>query len=246
MKANAGHNISAIVIMISALLTMQSCITDGQGVIRGDGNVRSITYQLDSFRMINISGMYDVRLEAGDKGEVVLETDENIHEITDINVEDSTLYIRNLKEGAIRPTRMEMIITYPMLESIVIGGACRLHAPEHITAGSFSIEVSGAADIDLKFEVTELSTVVSGAAKIVYEGAARRHSADMSGASSLRAENLRTQETSIEISGAGSAHVFALEKLNAVLSGVGSIRYYGEPAEVITDRSGLGRIKKAG
>ncbi len=242
----AKHKVSVYVLTLAAVLAVQSCSIDGQGVIRGDGNVQRVTYQLDSFSVINISGMYDVRLEAGDKGEVVLETDENIHELTDIRVKENTLYISNMKEGAIRPTKMEMIITYPELNGVIIGGACKLFSPGNINTDTLSIDISGAADMNLKLEAKKLFTSVSGAAKIEYKGVADVHRAEMSGASSLRAEGLRTIETSIEISGAGSAHVYASDKLRAALSGVGSIRYYGNPVDVITERSGIGRIRKAG
>jgi hypothetical protein len=86
---------------------------------------------------------------------------------------------------------------------------------------------------------------VSGAANIHFNGRAEKHNARLSGASNMRAEELRSEHTRISLSGAGSAHVFASEKLEASLSGVGSIRYYGEPNNINIDKSGIGTIRAA-
>lgn len=205
----------------------------------------STSHHLDDFRVINISGMYNIMLEAGDEPGLVLETDENIHDLTEIVVRNSTLYISGTEDAVYRPTKMEMFITYTDLEEIIIGGAARLHSDMTVKTESLSVSVNGAADIFLDLDVDELTTNVAGAANIQYKGRAGHHQADLSGASNMRAEALDTRKSRVSLSGAGSAHVFATEHLHARLSGVGSIRYYGDPAEVITERSGLGRIRSA-
>lgn len=236
----------AIFIFLFGGLLLSSCHMDSASVIKGDGNVLSTSHQLDHFRVINISGMYNVMLEAGDEPGLELETDENIQELTEIVVRDNTLYISSKEDAVYRPTKMEMLITYTELEEIIIGGAARLHSDMTVMAENLTVSVSGAADIYLDLEVDALVTIVAGAANIQYKGHAGHHKADLSGASNMRAEALDTRESRISLSGAGSAHVFATEHLHARLSGVGSIRYYGDPAEVIKERSGLGRIRSAG
>lgn len=235
----------ALLIVLTTGMAIQGCTYSGAGVIKGDGNIFSASHQLDHFKVINIAGMYDVKLSQGDDAVVVLETDSNIQEITDIRVRDNTLYIRSTEEGVIRPTHLKMHITFPELEKVVIGGACKLTSDVGIVTEKLVIDVSGAASIILKLAVDELITSIAGAASIVYEGEALTHRADLSGASSLRAEKLVTQSTNVSLSGAGSAHVFASGRLDAILSGLGSIRYYGDPEELITGKSGLGTIRKA-
>ncbi len=234
-----------LLIFIVAGFLLQSCYVGSNNIIKGDGNVLTTTHQLEHFKIINITGMYDVKLLAGQEAVVVLETDKNIQDLTEIKVKNNTLYISSLEEGVYRPTKMEMHITYPDLEQIMIGGACKLQSETTVSSETLLIDIGGAADITMELDVEELITKIAGAANIFYEGRASFHQATLSGASNMRAENLLTRETRINLSGAGSAHVHASRRLHAILSGVGSIRYYGNPAEIITERSGLGNIRSA-
>ena len=67
----------------------------------------------------------------------------------------------------------------------------------------------------------------------------------MSGAGGYNAANLRSHSCTISISGVGGAKVFADQTLNAQVSGVGGVEYYGNPSDVQTEVSGLGSIDAA-
>ncbi len=232
-------------ILVSGLF-LNACNIGNGNVIRGDGNVTTASHAVAAFKNIDMQGMFEVVLQPGEGLPVTLEADENLHELIKIRVKNNTLYVSTTKEGIYRPTKMTLTIPYSQLENITIGGACKLIADAPVVAQSLSFRISGAADIDLELELSSLNTRVSGAANINLRGTADQHTASLSGASNIRAEKLQTQNTSISLSGAGSAHVHASEHLDASLSGVGSIRYYGDPRTTRIDRSGLGSIKSAG
>ncbi len=221
------------------------CVMEGGHVIRGDGNIVALEQELEAFTGIHMGGTYEALLIPSEQFRISLETDENIVDITEIRVENNVLYIRTLEDGAIRPSKMDMRIYFPVLEKLEVGGACRLLSKGVLSGDRLHIDVSGAADLQFELDVKELVTIISGAANLNFSGDAQRHQANLSGASNVRAEKLHTRETDIRLSGAGSAHVHATELLKASLSGAGSIRYHGEPSQVIADRSGLGRIRPA-
>jgi len=118
-----------------------------------------------------------------------------------------------------------------------------LSSDDPLISDKMLFDISGAADIDLALDVSSLQTKVSGAANIKFNGRAKKHNVRLSGASNIRAEELRSDNTDISLSGAGSAHIYASEKLEAALSGVGSIRYYGEPNNIKINKSGIGSIR---
>jgi hypothetical protein len=68
--------------------------------------------------------------------------------------------------------------------------------------------------------------------------------AELSGAGNIDARELKAKEVRVSVSGAASADVYAKEYLDASVSGVGSIDYYGNPAKVKTDVSGVGSISR--
>ncbi len=232
----------SIMILISGLFLV-SCNIGGSHVIRGDGNVVSTVHPVDHFERIDITGVFDVILKSGDEPLVVLKTDENLQDIISVEVKNRALYVGPTEDAIYKHSKMELHITYPALEQIHVGGACKLRAENPVITEKLAFQISGAADIELELEVGELQTRVSGAGNLNFSGNAEKHSAMLSGASNLRAEDLKSKDTRISMSGAGSAHVYASDRLQASLSGVGTIRYSGNPKEIKVDKSGLGSIK---
>ena len=57
-------------------------------------------------------------------------------------------------------------------------------------------------------------------------------------------KRLRARRVSISVSGAASADVYAREYLDASVSGVGSIDFYGNPDKTNTSVSGVGSITR--
>ncbi len=232
----------SMIILISGLFLF-SCTIGGSHVIRGDGNVVSTVHSVDHFENIDITGVFDVILEYGTDPVITLKTDENLQELIFIEVRGNVLHVGPTEDAIYNHTQMELHVVYPSLEQIHVGGACKLRANNPIYGDRLSFRVSGAADIDLEVNVNDLQTRVSGAGNLNFSGTTEKHNIMLSGASNLRAEELISKETRISMSGAGSAHVHASDRLQASLSGVGSIRYYGNPIDVKIDKSGLGSIK---
>lgn len=233
-----------MLLMVVMPLGLTGC-TWSDDVVKGDGNVVVRTVEVASFNAIDLGGMFDVTLEPGSDLTVTVQTDENLQELVTIEVRGEVLNISNERNTVLRPTEMKVHIVYPALERIRVGGACKINSDQVLESEDMELEISGAASIDLAVDVKSLFTKVSGAGDITLEGQATTHRLILSGASNLDAENLVTRETDVKLSGAGSAHVNATGTLKANLSGIGSIRYWGDPSETIFDKSGLGSIKSA-
>ncbi len=231
--------------MIVSGLFMNACTFGSANVIKGDGNVVASVHEVGYFNNLDISGMFDIKLSPGEGQPVIFETDENLQEYLKLRVRGNTLYVSTTGDDIFRPTKMKLHIHYPALEKISIGGACKLGSDKPVVSDKLTLQVSGAADIELTVEAKTLNTRVSGAANIKLNGNVDKHRADLSGASNVRAEKLYTSESRISLSGAGSAHVYATESMDVSLSGLGNVRYYGEPKNIKISKSGLGSIKAA-
>ncbi len=231
--------------LIVSGLFLNACTFGSANVIKGDGNVVTRMHEVDYFNKLDIRGMFEVILIPGEGQPVIFETDENIQEYLKLRVRGNTLYVSTTEDAVFRSSKMVLHIPYPALQKISIGGACKLGSDAPVVAEELRLQVSGAADIELTVEAKQLTTKVSGAANIKLDGTVDEHRADLSGASNIRAEQLYTGNTRINLSGAGSAHVYASETLDVSLSGLGNIRYYGAPKNIKTSKSGLGSIKAA-
>jgi len=223
-----------------------SCKYSGAEVIRGDGNLVTKSFEADYFHSIELKGAFNVTLGEGERAHVTLETDSNLHELIEIYVEQNILYVSGYGEQALKPTKMDVSIVYPDLHRVNVSGACKITSPGKVVTDELVFDLSGASDIELELTVNKLTTRVAGAANIHLMGNAQNHSIDLAGASNLKAEKLITESTSINLSGAGSATVYASSILNASMSGFGRIHYHGNPTETNINKSGFGTIRSAG
>jgi hypothetical protein len=74
------------------------------------------------------------------------------------------------------------------------------------------------------------------------EGSADAHEIDISGAGTVRAADLKTNSSSVRVSGAGECEVYATADLSVDVSGAGTVRYRGEPT-ISQSVSGAASVK---
>ncbi len=239
---NQKQKLNILLPLFILILGLQSCGFNANA-IKGDGNVISVEAMLDAFDEIDASGMFKIFLVKGDEPDIRIETDENIHEYISFNVRRNILELKMESNHVYRPTRLHVYITTDKLDKINLSGATSIEADHTLSSEELLLHVSGAGSIDLDVEVQKLRTIVSGAGSIGITGHADKHDVSLSGAASMKCVDLVTRITTIKLSGAGSADVFATELLDANLSGVGSIRYAGEPEKTMISKSGIGSIK---
>jgi hypothetical protein len=107
-----------------------------------------------------------------------------------------------------------------------------------------SIDMSGAQMVRiLKINTKEFSVDMSGACQLELTGKVKKLWIDISGGSFINARELQAEKVMIETCGASAADVFAQQEICASASGVSKVMYYGKPAVVRKESSGLGVIK---
>lgn len=100
--------------------------------------------------------------------------------------------------------------------------------------GSFTLDNKDVAErIDLR---------ISGAGRMTVTGQAKLLHGRMSGVGSLAAAKLRADSVELEMSGMGSANVFARTSANLSVSGLGSATVHGNPVNHKATTSGLGKV----
>ena len=176
----------------------------------------------ESFHEVELDGAFDVEIVVGPRASVELAGDEKAVENADVQIHDGRLQIsmadRRPMDGA-----LEVKITTPRLESI---------------------EINGAADLELTgMKTGELTVEVNGAGSTRAQGHVDSLALEINGAGSVDAVDLVASRVDVEIGGAGTAKVHAVEELYAELSGVGTIRYAGDPASIEKQVSGVGTIR---
>ncbi|MEM6631288.1 MAG: head GIN domain-containing protein [Bacteroidota bacterium] len=198
------------------------------------------------FTRIDISGNFLVKLRADDQPAYAVKASGNHKDKIKAYIEGETLYIsykgKNwLSQGFSK--QVEVHIQAPELERIEAHGALRLESENTLKVDELDIHVSGASEADLNIHVDYLDLRASGASDIDLKGKAQECKLQVSGAGEIDAEELKTEDMDVSISGAGEARVYVTDALDVKVSGAGSVKYTGNPKNISQSISGAGSVK---
>ena len=235
-------NASKLFTIISLLsLIFQSCSLN---LKRGNGIIEIEHVNVENFNRLNIGGNYDVVLIKGEETRVVIETDENLIPFINVELFEQTLSINNVHN--LKSTEGIFIeVYYTELNKIFSTGASNLENESVIINEKLTINLSGAGSIDFEIQTSKVNVNLTGAGIIRLSGETAIQETHISGAGGLRAMELKSLECNINLSGLGGAEVFATEKLEATITGIGGIIFAGNPKVIEKQITGLGKIKRA-
>lgn len=238
---NRTNTSSALIFLFIVMILLQAC---GDRVHEeGNETITTETRNVGAFFKLDIEGTYEIVLQEGATPLVAVETDENLHQYIETAINGKTLRIRNVEK--IEPSEhIRLLITYQNLDEIRLGGAAKISNLGTLRTEELDVRIDGAGLLDLALEVQELQLKLAGAGAVNLRGKANEQRLSLSGAGNLNALELQSKECEVNLSGFGSAQVFVTETLKAEVSGVGGIRFKGDPRNIQREVSGLGDIER--
>jgi Putative auto-transporter adhesin, head GIN domain len=173
------------------------------------------------FSRLKADGDYQIKWSSG-KPAITISADQNLLPLITTSVTGDTLHID--RKGNLRPTKgITINVSSVSLKEVQLNGAVSFTA-SNVSGSDLKLESNGATSINVEGSVTNLE-------------------ANFAGAGSLVAKALQTQTAKVSLSGACSADVTVTERLDASISGAGSITYGGNPKAVEKNVSGVGKIQ---
>ena len=199
---------------------------DRDDKIEGSGNVIEQKLDLADFDSIELRGVTDLDITVGEAFSAMLEVEDNLAEYVLIDVRRGRLIIE-----------LEDDIELDTDEGIIL----HLSMPELV-----EMEIKGVSQVNATgIDSDELSIEFSGVGGMELSGKAERLDVALTGVGQLDLRDLEAVDVEVAHSGVGKIHVYASERLDAAMSGIGKIRYSGDPDDVDRAESGLGRIVAA-
>ena len=234
-------------IIFSLLISMIfiSCGYIGGKRIRGNGKIKTESRTTGQFNSVDVSGNIDVYVKQDSVSSVKIETDENLMEYMHITVDGGILEIREEKGYNIRSTKgIKVYVTGPSFKHFEASGACDIYSDNQINSTDpITINLSGACNVKMDLKTPKINVDMSGAGTITLKGETKDFIVDGSGSTDVKCFELMTENTRVEMSGAGDAEVFASVKLDVHVSGAADVKYKGN-ATVSQSVSGAGSVKK--
>lgn len=232
-------------VAVAILALAGSCRFTNSKRVKGNGNISVEERSGLEARKIRLTGFMDVELTQGSGTIVKVEADENLQEYIITEMDNDVLVVRmrsNIR--FINSNKLKVYITTDKLESLQLSGSGSIVGMNKFTGSDrLKLKVSGVGDLRLETNTPELDAQISGSGTLVLSGETRDAKIQISGIGDCNAEALKAENASVKISGGGDVKIFADNKLDVTISGIGSVYYRGE-AMVTQKVSGSGEVKR--
>lgn len=222
-----------------------SCHFMGGKRVRGNGTMKTEARSAEAFTNVDVSGNFDVYVKQDSVSSIRVEADENLMEYIIIQTEDNTLRIRT-KDGANLKSAngIKVYVSNPSYMDFDASGACDIESQSKITnLEMISVGLSGASSVKLDVSAPKVTVDGSGASTVSLSGTTKNFDVDGSGSTNIKCYELLSENTSVGLSGAGDAQVYASVSLDVEISGAADVRYKGN-ATVKQSISGAGSVRK--
>jgi hypothetical protein len=206
---------------------------------------------VSGIRRLYFRALGDITIQQGEREGLEIEASQAVKECIRTEVRGSALEIRyeqafwldwlNPRFWNISPIRYTLYVRD--LEMVDAAGLGDMQIPRLATP-RLEVVHSGTGNVTIRgLEVEELVAKQAGLGNVEVEGRANQQNVTLSGTGSYQAGRLESSTATVRLSGLGSATVRVSEILDAVVSGTGSIEYYGNP-RVSQRVSGLGSVRR--
>ncbi|CAM3813838.1 head GIN domain-containing protein [Litorimonas haliclonae] len=187
------------------------------------------SYDYQDFDKISVVGVFNMDVEVGGSNfSIKTSGEERYMSHLNVYVDDGTLYLDNDEDEKKRSWRgkknkgIDITITLPSLNGLEVTGIGNGEI-YGIDSNEFEVEFAGLGAMELSGRCGKLDV-------------------DYAGMGDMDARGLECEDVTIDMSGMGSASVYASESVDADMSGMGSIDVYGKPKKVKKDKGFMSSV----
>jgi hypothetical protein len=198
---------------------------------------------VDDFTVLKISGLVDVVLIQGSTSKVTFDIDPAMQEEFQLNTVNGVLNISFGEEAFANKRNNVVYVTFKDLEELRFSGVGNVSTQGKIKLNDLLCKVSGVGDISLNLDCKNLDVKFSGVGNVKVEGSGDAANYAWSGVGDLNANDMKTKNVALSLSGMGDAQLHATEALEVNLTGFGDVKYSGSPKTTDLNAPGIGDIK---
>jgi hypothetical protein len=215
--------------------------------IQGSGVPMEQTRTVEAFHSVDAGSALQVTIAVtpGAGPSLKISGDDNLVPLIESTVEDGSLVLR-VKENQTIVTKLPLkaeVVTSE-LDEVKATGAAQIQVTGGSKVDRFTTEARGAARVSVDaLETQSVDASSHGASHVVVSGSAKALKLSASGASHVKAENLKVDEAEISISGASGGGVNASKSVSGDVSGASKLEVYGHPATKTVSISGAGSVR---
>lgn len=213
-------------------------------VVDANASVRNLN---GTFNAIKVSGGIDVYIsQSAEIALAVSALQDDVKENLKTVIEGDVLKIfyesnNNWKR---RNSKLRVYVSCTSLKKIEASVACNVILVDSLQSENLNLQISGASQLNGKFNVDNLDIKLSGASDLYISGIAKKVNMDCSGASDVHGFDLQTDDCDIIASGASDISITVNNQLVAKATGASEINYKGAANITKIESSGASSIQK--
>jgi len=229
-------------ILSNLIFLFTSCgVIDG---VKGKGPVTTKTIEtLSDFNAIKISRGLDVELVNGQKNSATIKANENLLDIIEVTVDGNTLVV-TANKNIYSATQKKVTVTYKNIERLNINSGCSVSNKGVIKNKNLSLSIHSGANANLNTVSDNLDCEVHSGSSLDIEGFTNTLDIEAHSGASVKAQNLKSKNTTAGAHSGASLKVYSSEHFKAEAHSGGSIRYAGNPQKVSKSNHSGGSISK--
>ena len=241
-----------VLTLCSVFLFCMSCVdikmTKGK-LLEASKTITEKELTMSSFDKVDIDVVGHVKVVQSVAGDyrVVLSAPENYMDFFECEVNDQELeveYDSHMPNFTLEDRDIHITIYTPSLRELENSGVATV-VVDSLKSRLLKVENSGVGGIKMRGLHTEkLAVDCSGVGGITLHGVTTWLNLECSGVGSIDASGMKARRVKGEVSGVGGIECYASDTLKATVSGVGSLKYAGNPGVKKLNESGVGKISE--
>lgn len=223
-------------------LFFSSCGVEIFNGVSGNNNV--ITKNRSSsaeFSKIKVSNGLDVEIFQGEENKIILEADENLHELIFTEIENGVLRIYSEK-NIWKATSKKILVTVKNLNEINATSGSYVKNDGTFKSDTLLVIATSGANIDFAIKGNAITTVATSGADLKISGYSNNHNATATSGASIKATSLESVDVTATVTSGADIDVFASESINATATSGGGIDYVGNPKKATKKTTSGGSI----
>lgn len=213
--------------------------------IRGNGYVITEEIDVSFFHSVNLNTVVELNIIHGERFTLTLTGDDNLLDLIEVEIKGNELCIYSTKEN-IEFKNVSGTITMPEpIKSATVSSIGKMKINTQVDPVQFRASISGIGKVEINnLNTEELIVDMSGMGNMVATGKATSVKIDNSGMGKIQLNEVIASRVICDNSGMGKVEVHVSDYFKGNVSGMGGITYSGNPKEVRTEISGMGKITK--
>lgn len=211
--------------------------------ITGSGNIITQTRNPNHFQGVQTSGSIDVEIMNDATPSVKVEADDNVMQYIVTDVNGGLLNVHYKNHISFDNIHVKVYVSAPDFNKLFVAGSGAITSKNTVKTTELETKVSGSGDINAIVDAPSVTANIGGSGTISLEGRTRNFDCSIGGSGDIKCNRLLSENTTVSITGSGTAHVFASIHLVAKVTGSGDVYYSGNPPSPEIHTTGSGSIQ---